>query len=321
MNLVDGRSLKFISTKYGICLKSLQNMRRRFKKAGFTFNTETRRRSSVAKLTEEDISNLIEDAYHYQNTTATIKERLKLLKESNPSLNITESGLLKHFKKLGFSCKRTTFSIKKENTLLTLKKRKIAIVDLLEIISTQTTLICLDETGFNIHTQFGRGWSQKGTKAILKINSRFENISVIAAISYNSLLCYTLKRGAFISADICEFIRTIDKTIKEKNIPVRNQPVLLMDNSSLHKTAAVLELCEEIEYRVLFIAPYSPQLNAIEQLFCRWKHSIKSICVESREEMIDAICTAASAFSEEEIRTCFNRTLSVANKCFNMEEI
>ena len=44
-----------------------------------------------------------------------------------------------------------------------------------------------------------------------------------------------------------------------------------MDNLSAHKTEKVRELVEEAGYELLYLPPYSPDLNPIEEAFSKIK--------------------------------------------------
>ncbi len=50
-----------------------------------------------------------------------------------------------------------------------------------------------------------------------------------------------------------------------------------MDNCSIHKSNKIKELIEEAEYRLIFLPPYSPDLNPIENYWVVMKNQIKKI--------------------------------------------
>ena len=51
--------------------------------------------------------------------------------------------------------------------------------------------------------------------------------------------------------------------------------VVVMDNLRAHKTQVVRELIESKGASVLFLPPYSPELNPIELAWAKLKHFVK----------------------------------------------
>lgn len=51
--------------------------------------------------------------------------------------------------------------------------------------------------------------------------------------------------------------------------------VVVLDNASFHQSARTQRLIEQAGCRVLFLAPYSPDLNQIEKFWARLKHHLR----------------------------------------------
>ena len=51
--------------------------------------------------------------------------------------------------------------------------------------------------------------------------------------------------------------------------------VVIMDNASFHKSQKTKELIESVNCRVIFLPPYSPDLNPIEKFWANIKRWIK----------------------------------------------
>lgn len=51
--------------------------------------------------------------------------------------------------------------------------------------------------------------------------------------------------------------------------------VVVMDNASFHKSTLIRELIERTGCRLLFLPPYSLDLNKIEKLWARLKHYLR----------------------------------------------
>ena len=55
---------------------------------------------------------------------------------------------------------------------------------------------------------------------------------------------------------------------------------LLMDNLIVHKTKKVQAKLKELQFEVIFNAPYQPELNAIEYVFSMVKRNYKKMKLE-----------------------------------------
>jgi transposase len=49
------------------------------------------------------------------------------------------------------------------------------------------------------------------------------------------------------------------------------KPVLVMDNASFHFSEKIDRMCSEAGVKIIYLPPYSPRLNPIEELFAELK--------------------------------------------------
>src|SRR3546814_3028118 len=59
--------------------------------------------------------------------------------------------------------------------------------------------------------------------------------------------------------------------------------VVIMDNLSSHKRPAVRAAIRSVGARLLFLPPYSPDLNPIEQMFAKLKHLLRKAAERTTE--------------------------------------
>ena len=57
---------------------------------------------------------------------------------------------------------------------------------------------------------------------------------------------------------------------------LRTGQVVIMDNASFHKSQRTKELIESVGCRIIFLPPYSPDLNPIEKFWANMKRWIKN---------------------------------------------
>ena len=62
--------------------------------------------------------------------------------------------------------------------------------------------------------------------------------------------------------------------------------LLVMDNASIHKTVINKSLITSAGHRYMFLPPYTPQLNPIEEVFSKWKTLIKSRNSQNIEDLM-----------------------------------
>jgi transposase len=81
--------------------------------------------------------------------------------------------------------------------------------------------------------------------------------------------------------------------------------VVVMDNLSVHKSERVGELIESVGAKVLYLPPYSPDFNPIEEAFSKIKDLLRKAGARVREILVDAIGAALSEISTEDARAFF----------------
>ncbi len=64
--------------------------------------------------------------------------------------------------------------------------------------------------------------------------------------------------------------------------------VVIMDNLGSHKGKAVRKAIRSVGAKLLFLPPYSPDLNPIEQVFAKLKHWLRRFA----ERTVEAVCKA-----------------------------
>jgi transposase len=76
--------------------------------------------------------------------------------------------------------------------------------------------------------------------------------------------------------------------------------IVVMDNLSSHKKPAVRVAIRARGARLLFLPPYSPDLNPIEQVFAKLKHLLRKAAERSVETTWRRIGTLLNAFPPHE---------------------
>jgi transposase len=78
-----------------------------------------------------------------------------------------------------------------------------------------------------------------------------------------------------------------------------------MDNLSSHKSSRIRELIERRGCELLYLPPYSPDLNPIEEAFAKLKALLRMAGARTREALLDAMGRALDAVTASDARGFF----------------
>lgn len=81
--------------------------------------------------------------------------------------------------------------------------------------------------------------------------------------------------------------------------------IVIMDNLSSHKVVGVRQAIEAAGAMLLYLPPYSPDLNPIEQLFAKLKALLRKAAARTFETLVAAIAAALGAFTPGECANYF----------------
>jgi transposase len=81
---------------------------------------------------------------------------------------------------------------------------------------------------------------------------------------------------------------------------LREGDIVVMDNLAAHKLARVRELIEACGAELLFLPPYSPDLNPIEQAWSKMKASLRKHAARTYDALLDAVAAALKAISPKD---------------------
>ena len=86
---------------------------------------------------------------------------------------------------------------------------------------------------------------------------------------------------------------------------LRPNDVVIMDNLSSHRVKGVVQAIESVNAKVLFLPPYSPDLNPIELAFSKLKQLIRSANQRTIEGLWNVCGKVLDYFNESEFRNYF----------------
>ena len=85
--------------------------------------------------------------------------------------------------------------------------------------------------------------------------------------------------------------------------------VVVMDNLSSHKVTGVRELIEARGAEVLYLPPYSPDLNPIEKAWAKIKQYLRSTRARSKQNLDQAITEALALITADNAQAWFRLSM------------
>jgi transposase len=81
--------------------------------------------------------------------------------------------------------------------------------------------------------------------------------------------------------------------------------IVIMDNLPAHKVAGVRKAIEAAGARLLYLPPYSPDLNPIEMAFAKFKTLLRAAAARTIDALWQAVADTLDRFSPAECRHYF----------------
>ncbi len=133
--------------------------------------------------------------------------------------------------------------------------------------------IFIDEAGFNLTKRRKRGKNIIGQRAIVEVpGQRGGNITMCAAITHHGVM------GPYNTAHLITFLDTLHNTLippDQVDGPEQLRYVVIWDNISFHRAALVRNwFTAHPCFLVVYLPPYSPFLNTIEDFFSAWRWKV-----------------------------------------------
>lgn len=99
---------------------------------------------------------------------------------------------------------------------------------------------------------------------------------------------------------------TFEAFVVSKLVPkLWNGAHVILDNSTIHKGEEVKKAIEEVGAKLVFLPPYSPEFNPIENCWSKVKSSLRSQQPRTYQELQSAMEKALAAVSEKDLKNWF----------------
>jgi len=143
-------------------------------------------------------------------------------------------------------------------------------------------LFFFDESRFGTHSKLGYGWFKKGSRTQVKVKLGYKNFYVYSAVSPRDGETISIIAPKVNSDWMNLYFAEMSKTLGD------SKAFIVMDQAGWHKSKN-LTIPENIS--ILYLPPYSPELNPVERLWQYIKNNtIKNKIYDRLKELENEIC-------------------------------
>jgi transposase len=163
-----------------------------------------------------------------------------------------------------------------------------------------TGLVFLDETWAKTNLTRTHGYAPRGQRLIdTAPHGHWQTTTFIGALRADGFIAPLVIDGAVNGAMFRAYVEQV--LVPE----LRRGDVVVMDNLSSHTVAGVRKAIEGTGCRLLYLPPYSPDLNPIENAFSKLRRLLRSAAERTVDESWSTIGRVLDCFRPDECRNYF----------------
>jgi transposase len=156
-------------------------------------------------------------------------------------------------------------------------------------------LIFIDETWATTNMARRYGRSPRGQRLVAAVpHGHWKTSTFVAGLRTRGLTAPLVIDGAMNGAT---FLAYVEQMLAPTLSP---GDIVIMDNLASHKVAGVREAIEGRGARLVYLPPYSPDLNPIEQAFAKLKALLRKIAARTVSKLWDALGELLDRFTPQE---------------------
>ena len=161
-------------------------------------------------------------------------------------------------------------------------------------------LVFIDETGASTKMARLYGRSPRGRRCVASIpHGHWKTTTFVGALRATGMTAPMVLDGAMDGAAFEAYVKEVlGPTLAPGDIVV-------MDNLPAHKRAETRIAIEAAGARLMYLPPYSPDLNPIEMAFAKLKAALRKAAARSVEALWNAIADALTNFTPQECTNFF----------------
>jgi transposase len=160
--------------------------------------------------------------------------------------------------------------------------------------------VFIDETWATTTMTRSHGRAPRGQRLVARVpHGHWKTSTFVAALRYDGITAPCVLDGAmngeFFRAYVEQFLAP---TLKAGDI-------VIMDNLSSHKIAGIEQAIAARGAQLLYLPPYSPDLNPIEPAFAKFKALLRKAAERTVDALWSRLDTVLDAFTADDCRNFF----------------
>jgi transposase len=156
-------------------------------------------------------------------------------------------------------------------------------------------LVFIDETWIKTNMAPLRGWGPRGKRLQGRApHGHWRTLTFIAALRADRLDAPCVFNGPINGEAFTAYVeQVLAPTLSPGD-------VVILDNLGSHKGRAARAAIRKIGAHMIFLPPYSPDLNPIEQCFAKTKHLLREAETRTQHSLLEAIRQISDTFTPTE---------------------
>ena len=249
--------------------------------AEYLFLDESTVRNYERRYEEGGLEKLVNDYYMGRSSYLSSEEQSKLIVELESKVYLTTKsiifyvskefgviytvgGMTRLLHKLGFSYKKPKGVPGKAK-----REEQEVFIEEYNKVKEKGLVYFADSTHPMLNPVLSAGWIRKGKEFDIKTNSGRQRVNINGAIELNTLSVVSRSCDRVNGMSMRRLLRAVRaKHPRERDL------YIVLDNAPYNKSNRVRDLAKELGIKILYLPPYSPNLNPIERL---WKFIKKKV--------------------------------------------
>ncbi len=156
-------------------------------------------------------------------------------------------------------------------------------------------VVFLDETWATTNMALTRGRSPKGQRCVGYVPlAQRQTTTLVCALRETGLVAPCVFDGPINGQ---AFVAWIQQMLVPE---LKEGDTVIMDNLPSHKVPGVREAIEQARAKVLYLPPYSPDMNPIEHVFAKLKTQLRRVAARTRQALEQGIAQLLDVFTPAE---------------------
>ncbi|MBU2168954.1 MAG: IS630 family transposase [Alphaproteobacteria bacterium] len=288
----DGLSARQAAARFGVGISSAIRWIARAKIGELTPRAQGSRRVSSLDAHEAFIVGLIDE-----RKDVTLNEMVARLADKQ-SVRISRSALSAWLRRHGWTFKKKSAHALEQDRPDILKRRRAWFDGQPDL--DPARLVFIDETGLSTKMARLRGRAPRGERCRAGMpHGHWKTTTFTGALRLTGMTAPFVYDGAM-NGNV--FLAYVEQIL----VPSLSAgDIVVMDNLPAHKIAGVRDAIEAAGARLLYLPPYSPDFNPIENAFSKLKALLRAKAERTIKALWDALATVLEQFSPVECANYF----------------